>query len=201
MKREQGRLLFSPSDLVRFVQSPFASWMQRLCLEVPETKNLKDKPDPLLSYLAEKGLAHEARYLDSLEASTQNVVTIADELNNSDKIAATIEAMQTGADVIFQACLSADNFQGFADFLVKVDKPSDLGDFSYEPWDTKLSKKPKAYFIIQLCCYADLLKVAQGVLPDNIAIVLGTQEKVQYRTLDFWNVGVRTTLNYLFPPS
>ncbi|MFT6779425.1 MAG: hypothetical protein ACJAV1_003368, partial [Paraglaciecola sp.] len=59
MKREQGRLLFSPSDLVRFVQSPFASWMQRLCLEVPETKSLKDKSDPLLSYLAEKGLAHE----------------------------------------------------------------------------------------------------------------------------------------------
>jgi hypothetical protein len=50
MKCEQGRLLFSPSDLVRFVQSPFASWMQRLCLEVPETKSLKDKPDPLLSY-------------------------------------------------------------------------------------------------------------------------------------------------------
>ena len=186
MKREQGRLLFSPSDLVRFVQSPFDSWMQRLCLEVPETKSLKDKPDPLLTYLAEKGLAHEARYLDSLEASAQNVVTIADELNNSDKIAATIEAMQTGADVIFQACLSADNFRGFADFLIKVDKPSDLGDFSYEPWDTKLAKKPKAYFVIQLCCYADLLKAAQGVLPDNIAIVLGTQEKVQYRTLDFW---------------
>jgi uncharacterized protein len=186
MKREQGGLLFSPSDLVRFVQSPFASWMQRLCLEVPQTKLLKDKPDPLLSYLAEKGLAHEAQYLDTLEASTQNVVTIADKLNNSDKISATFEAMQSGADVIFQACLSADSFQGFADFLVKVDKPSNLGDFSYEPWDTKLSKQPKAYFIIQLCCYADLLKLAQGVLPDNIAIVLGTQEKVQYRTLDFW---------------
>ena len=42
MKREQGNILFSPSDLVRFVQSPFASWMQRLCLEVPETKPLKD---------------------------------------------------------------------------------------------------------------------------------------------------------------
>jgi predicted RecB family nuclease len=186
MKLAQGRLLFSPSDLVRFVQSPFASWMERLCIESPETKTLKDKPDALLAYLAEKGLAHEANYLAGLEASDSKVITIADKLNNQQKIDATLDAMRTGADVIFQACLSADNFQGFADFLVKVEKPSLLGDYSYEPWDTKLSKQPKAYFIVQLCCYADLLQSAQGVLPDNIAVVLGTQEKLKYRTLDFW---------------
>jgi uncharacterized protein len=186
MKKEQGTLLFSPSDLVRYVQSPFASWMERLCLEQPETKALKDQPDALLSYLAGKGLAHEANYLNALEASSQQVVTIDDKLSNEIRITATLDAMKNGADIIFQACLKSGDFQGFADFLVKVKKPSKLGDYSYEPWDTKLSKQPKAYFIIQLCCYADLLEAAQGVLPDKIAIVLGTQEKVQYRTLDFW---------------
>jgi hypothetical protein len=40
MKREQGRLLFSPSDLVRFVQSPFASWMQRLMFSYTANKRL-----------------------------------------------------------------------------------------------------------------------------------------------------------------
>jgi predicted RecB family nuclease len=140
MKRENNALLFSPSDLVRFVQSPFASWMERLCLEDPENKKLKDTPDPLLAYLAEKGLAHEAQYLKQLDAGSQQVVTIPDTLSNAEKITATIEAMQSGADVIFQACLRGDNVQGFADFLVKVDIPSKLGDYSYEPWDTKLAK-------------------------------------------------------------
>ncbi len=42
MKKQHLKLLFSPSDLVRYVQSPFASWMQRLCLEVPEKQLLKN---------------------------------------------------------------------------------------------------------------------------------------------------------------
>jgi predicted RecB family nuclease len=191
MKKEFQRLVFSPTDLVSYMQSPFASWMARLCLEQPETKLLKDKPDALLNYLAGKGLAHESDYLASLEQSTSNLVTIPDCLNNTDKMKATLDAMQSGADVIFQACLTSNEdseyqFQGHADFLFKVSKPSSLGDYSYEPWDTKLSKQPKAYFIIQLCCYADLLNQVQGTLPDNIAIVLGTKEEVSYRTLDFW---------------
>jgi hypothetical protein len=32
MKREQGKLLFSPSDLVRFVQYPFENTSKR-CIE------------------------------------------------------------------------------------------------------------------------------------------------------------------------
>ncbi len=31
------------------------------------------------------------------------------------------------------------NFMGYSDFLFKVDKPSDLGDYSYEVADTKLA--------------------------------------------------------------
>ena len=191
MKKEFHQLVFSPSDLVRYVQSPFASWMERLCLEQPENKSLKDKPDALLSYLAGKGLAHESDYLASLEQSTSKLVTIPNHLNNNEKVNATTDAMENGADVIFQACLTSNEdseyqFQGHADFLFKVSKPSKLGEYSYEPWDTKLSKQPKAYFIIQLCCYADLLNQVQGTLPDNIAIVLGTKEEVSYRTLDFW---------------
>jgi predicted RecB family nuclease len=191
MRKEFHQLVFSPSDIVRYVQSPFASWMQRLCIEKPETKLLKDKTDALLNYLAGKGLAHESDYLVSLEQSTNNLIIISDRLNNTDKMKATLDAMKNGADVIFQACLTSHEdgeyqFQGHADFLFKVSKPSKLGDYSYEPWDTKLSKQPKAYFIIQLCCYADLLNQVQGTLPDNIAIVLGTKEEVSYRTLDFW---------------
>jgi hypothetical protein len=64
MKREQGRLLFSPSDLVRFVQSPFTSWMQRLCLEVAVTKSFKDKPDPLARKIDYIGVAYRMPTFD-----------------------------------------------------------------------------------------------------------------------------------------
>ena len=66
----------------------------------------------------------------------------------------TREALNSGADVIAQAYLEFENFGGFADFLIKVPGKSNLGDYHYEVWDTKLSKKMKPYFAIQLCCYA-----------------------------------------------
>ncbi|MCX6879137.1 MAG: hypothetical protein NTW21_35825 [Verrucomicrobia bacterium] len=36
MKKHSGQLGFSPSDLIRFLASPFASWMDRYHLENPE---------------------------------------------------------------------------------------------------------------------------------------------------------------------
>ena len=33
MKRQESHIIYSPSDLVRFAQSPFASWMDRYYLE------------------------------------------------------------------------------------------------------------------------------------------------------------------------
>ncbi|MGS2719349.1 hypothetical protein [Paraglaciecola aestuariivivens] len=85
MKRENDELLFSPSDLVLYMQSPFSTWIERLSIVQPQTKSLKDKPDALLQYPADKGLKHEANYLSSLESVLQNVVTIADSLNNQEK--------------------------------------------------------------------------------------------------------------------
>ena len=58
-----------------------------------------------------------------------------------------------------------DDFAGYPDFLVRVAPPSDLGAWSYEPWDTKLARHPKPYFLVQLCCYAEMLERAQGVRP------------------------------------
>ena len=62
---------------------------------------------------------------------------------------------------------SVGNLAGFADFLIKVDKPSDLGNYSYEVSDTKLSRKAKAKFLVQLSFYSKLLAAVQGVAPTN----------------------------------
>ena len=54
--------------------------------------------------------------------------------------AATLQAMRDGVDVIYQAVLLGDRRLGYADFLRRVEKPSDLGAWSYEVWDTKLAR-------------------------------------------------------------
>jgi uncharacterized protein len=115
----------------------------------------------LLTYLAGKGLAHESKYLATLESSSKVVVTIESSLSNDEKVKATLDAMQNGADVTFQACLSskvgngkrypntdASEFRGYADFPFKINKLSKFGDYSYKPLDTKLYKQSKALVIL-----------------------------------------------------
>ena len=36
MQKRGGQLIYSPSDLIRFLDSPYASWMERLHLEFPD---------------------------------------------------------------------------------------------------------------------------------------------------------------------
>ena len=42
MQKVAGKLIYSPSDLVNYLKSPFASWMDRLLVERPGA----EKPDP-----------------------------------------------------------------------------------------------------------------------------------------------------------
>jgi uncharacterized protein len=79
--------------------------------------------------------------------------------------------MKAGYKIIFQAYLQRDNFAGFADFLVRREGKSDLGDYYYEAWDTKLSKTTRPYFLIQLCCYSWMLEEIQGILPEEAVVV------------------------------
>lgn len=198
MQYQNGQLLFSPSDLVNYTRSPFISWMDRWATEDPAIKKLKDEPDAMLAHLASKGYEHEETFLDVLRTRHDSIAVIdVENTSKTEQIEATREAMSAGAEVIFQARLSHQQFAGYADFLVKVSTPSRLGNYSYEPWDTKLAKQPKAYFIIQLCCYAEMLEAIQGVLPEFLAVVLGTQEQARYRTLDFYAYYQRVKADFL----
>lgn len=54
---------------------------------------------------------------------------------------------------------------------------SQLGSYHYEVWDTKLSRRLKPYFAIQLCCYAELLESLIGKRPECIGVVLGSGQQ------------------------
>ena len=86
---------------------------------------------------------------------------------------ATDAAMRAGAEVIYQATFARDGWRGRADFLVRVDEPSDLGDWSYEPHDTKLARSAKPAAVLQLAWYAEEIAAIQGRLPERLHVVLG----------------------------
>ena len=95
--------------------------------------------------------------------------------------------MRSGVDVIYQATLEDDRWSGRADFLRKVDAPSNLGSWSYEVFDTKLTRETKAGTILQLCVYSSLLGKIQGQRPAHMHMVTpGTDFKpLSYRVDDY----------------
>jgi predicted RecB family nuclease len=190
MYKNIEQLYYSPSDLTRYMGSPFSSWMDRCLIEYPEQTPEKDPADALMSSLAQKGYAHE----DALEAAfiKQGGSLVKIEGESAEvKSAKTLEAMRKGTDVIVQARLELEQFGGYADFLIKVthangDQPSLLGNWHYEVWDAKLTKKIKPTFVIQLCCYTEMLKSIQGRKPEFITVALGNGENKRLRTSDFY---------------
>ena len=54
-------------------------------------------------------------------------------------------------------------WRGDADFLIKRDKPSSFGYFSYELLDTKLARTAEPKHIMQLCVYSELLTDLQDL--------------------------------------
>ena len=184
MQIKNEGIFFAPSDLITFMESPFASHMERWRLHDRSVSDLMDPEDAMLSTLQQRGYDHEDEFLDDLKSEGKTVVLI-ERASPEVMKERTGEAMRSGADVVAQAYLELDNFGGLADFLVRVPGTSTLGDFHYEVWDTKLSKKMKPYFAIQLCCYAEMLEQAQGVRPANVAIVLGSKDIVSLRVQDY----------------
>ena len=182
MYKKSAEYVYSASDLIVFMNSAFATWMARLKVDYPKRlAGIEKDHDEVMGLLAEKGNAHEELFLQYLIADygSEHVVQIGDDrLTAGD---ATLKAMQAGYKVIFQAYLERDNFAGFADFLVRRDGQSNLGDYYYEAWDTKLAKSTKPYFVVQLSCYSWMLEKIQGVVPEEVVVVLGDNKKERFR--------------------
>src|SRR3546814_18784250 len=86
--------------------------------------------------------------------------------------------MEQGAPAIFQAAFLQLPWSGFADFLIRVDAPSDLGAWSYAPVDTKLARSAKASHIVQLGVYVRMVAAIQDKEPRRIHVELGDRKSV-----------------------
>ena len=75
MRKQSGSLIFSPSDLVRYLASPYASWMDRYYLEHPDTIAPDDETaDQKL--IAQTGIEHERAVFEELKSSTPGLVEV-----------------------------------------------------------------------------------------------------------------------------
>jgi predicted RecB family nuclease len=183
MYLRDGDLVVSASDL-----NNYTACRHLLRLNLEYARRERERPgerDPTAEIVARKGDEHEAAYLASLREEGRQVVEIDQEGPIEDAAEKTLEAMRSGAEVIFQATFLGDGLRGHADFLFRVDRPSELGDWSYEVADTKLARRAKPYFILQLCFYSELLAQAQGAEPELIHVILGTREQHSFRVAEF----------------
>src|SRR5580693_6869794 len=148
-------MFFTATDIANFVA---CRHLLTLKLDAAEGKIQKPYfPDLGVVLLRELGERHETAYSNKLAQKAGNrIVSIPTVGNWADAVAATKDAIRSGVEVIYQATVEDGNWRGRADFLVRVDKPSALGSFSYEVVETKLAKSAKVRAILQLCFYSEL---------------------------------------------
>ena len=191
MQRVDGRLVYSATDLVAYVECAHLANLERAAVWGHLTRPVRS--DPVLDRIAQRGVEHERRFLESLRGDGVSVVEV-----GSDEVSplgerltrgrdATLAAMRAGADVIYQAVLFDGRRLGYADFLRRVEGPSALGDWRYEVWDTKLARHATASAVVQLCLYSDIVRALQGRQPEQMHLALGgvQRETVSFRVADY----------------
>jgi predicted RecB family nuclease len=173
MKQTDTGIRLSASDL-----SHFLSCRHLTALDLAALQKSRDRPhrpaDPLLDLLRERGMEHEKAYVRQLRDEGRSVVDLNNiPRNQPDKaIAETRAAIEGGAQVIVQAALALDSWFGYADVLVRRDKESKLGAWSYEVIDTKLARETRAGTVLQLGLYSAMLTELQGTIPEQFLVVI-----------------------------
>ena len=183
----EGRLIVSPSDLTGFLECEHLT-QQELAAARGEIAR-PERDDPMLDMLSRRGLEHESRYLAGFRVPGMKIAefpfpdgTIA---NLEKAHAQTVAAMQDGADIIYQGTFFDGRWRCHPDFLIRVDRPSKLGDYSYEVADAKLARKAKAAAVLQCCVYCEQLAAVQRVEPEHLTLVLGDNTEEELRFKDY----------------
>jgi len=185
MKKTEKLIKLSASDLVGHLN---CGYLTRCDIYV--ANGIIPKPDvwdPFLEILRQRGDIHEKNFVDHLRAKGFNVVRIEGDDITDKTVEQTKQLMKSGADIIVQGVFSEGQWHGKPDILMRVEKPSLLGAWSYEPMDTKLARETKGGTILQLCLYSELLSQIQGHWPEYMHVVVPWSEfkPISYRAMDF----------------
>lgn len=169
MRMNNGQLQLSATDLIKHLGCRHLSMLDLLAARGDIRRPFWN--DPAVAVLEQRGFRHEAAYLAHLESQGREVTRI-DALEAGDRREQTLGAMRAGMPAIAQGYLSDGRWQGRADVLLRVDAPSNLGEWSYEVADTKLSQETKGGTILQLCLYSELVNAIQGFMPEQMHVIV-----------------------------
>ena len=131
--------------------------------------------DPQIALVVRKGHEHEAACLAGLKKLYGDFVEIPSGPLKA-RFAATVDAIERGVPLIYQAALTAGSWLGYADFLVRVEDDCPRWAWSYEPWDAKLARTARPEHVLQIALYGDLLGTVQGRAAYHGSLMLGTGE-------------------------
>ena len=180
MHHTDGRLVFSATDLSRHLSCAHLTSLRR-AIALGEIDSPTPYGDPRTDVLKQRGIEHERRLLERFKAEVRSVETIipgrptVPAKGTRMRTGHTWEAMQRGADIIYQGRLQDDDgcWSGYPDFLVRADTPSTLGGWSYEVLDAKLARIARGEALLQLLLDSDLLAQVQGTMPEWMHLTLG----------------------------
>ncbi|XOV89818.1 MAG: TM0106 family RecB-like putative nuclease [Pseudomonadota bacterium] len=195
MKMIDDEFVTSATDLATYMGCQHATHLDARSAAGEISRLYYDNPE--LDALKLRGEAHEQAYLKHLKQKGKRGVA----LDRDASPDALLQAMQAGADYIYQAYLQHDTWRGYADFLIKVDRPSRLGNWSYEVLDAKLALETRGETILQLCVYSELLAALQGLHPENAYVLTpGEFAPERYRLAEYsayYRLVKRDFLEYL----
>ena len=169
MKVEREQLRLSATDLANHLACRHLTTLDRGAAEGRWKPPDWFRPD--VAVLRERGMEHERAYLAHLEAQGVPVIRLDERGDEGPSARADVERDVQGAPAIAQATLAGGRWLSRADLLLRVDRPSPLGLWSYEALDTKLARETRGGAILQLCLYSELLEEMQGVRPEWMHIV------------------------------
>lgn len=172
-------LVFSASDLVTAASCEY-QLLRKLDEKLGRSPKAVFEDDEMLKHAAVLGDLHEHRVLDAFveefghwdPAAGRGVYDVVpagamDRATLLAKHRESIDALRSGADVVFQAAFFDGQFHGRSDFLVRQ------ADGTYAVFDTKLARHAKVTALLQLAAYGDQLLKA-GITPDPmVTLVLG----------------------------
>jgi len=189
-----GSLRYSPRDLVAYLEGDFAAWCERMLAErgraggaAGSTRIEWATPDedPESALAADRGREHEQRYLLRMRQRHPGLVEIVRDDPAGREL--TLAAMSSAAPMIYQGHLVVDGWQGYPDFLVRcAGNGCPCHGHHYDPWDTKLARSAKPYFLIQLCAYAEMLEAISGFRPNRLVFVMGDDTELPFETRHFF---------------
>ena len=191
MRFYHNKITFSPSDLVRFFESEFASYMDHfekiVSEEIQKELNIhRDPPDQFLDLIKDMGNQHEENIINKIEKTDPVFRIDKDKQSREESIKHTLSAIKSGKEKIYQAAIGNNSLFGYADLLVKNPGHSKIGDYHYIPYDFKIARHPKPTALIQLCCYCDILQFIQGLLPPVFVVVTKNETSHFFKTKAFF---------------